>query len=468
MTFINEMVSEGNLLNDLLKIFEAVGWEKERYFKRTAFDKTMASPSPGPQDISSYKVGIAEHLILKHPSEKLFYGFAVYGDLSLDYSSIPADVRPLKNVYKSESTEIKATDYRSSDNFKAFADWVTNKWPPFKQKHTLYVYMTEKVHVEFEENLDTCLPWGGDLKRAALDIDVIEAGHRQTKALPQLHVFEAKQAKRSPIVTMRLRRENLESTSDEYGADNPVISSNFNFDSTIEVKGLIDEEKCMLIFEADTAASFEDNAVPTVPLYMGSFEKLADWDDRNFALFAGAATPSATFDYDSSAKLNSDIMPLLEEYKGKVANGVDDIMVYRTRRGSYYLAHYLYVETVSNEQEPARNYNGRDYPRAWQRAESDVYDYQMNPSMYTDDVASSLVYFASPEEGLRGHFSDIITANPISLQDYDTLLHERESCPSVDDEYTVFITSAVSPLTKVPGTPYHQLALGMLTKLGGQ
>lgn len=469
--YIDVMLSEGNLLNDIKDLFGKYGWEMERYFKRTVFDGAMACPQPAPVETADYNVCVTEHLILKHPSEKIYYGFAVSGSFSLPYKTIPKSVRPITTVEKITNTETTQIDHRASDNFKNFAEWATNKWPPYKKKNTLYVYMTEKVHADYMLNQDSCFPWEGNLLAASLDLDVIETGYQVRNTTAELTVFEAKDAKRSPVAAMRLRTASLDVSSNPYGTIAAQLNSNWHADSKIEVKGILDEEKAMLIWEADASAAYENNDVPTIPFYIGSFDALAEDDEQNFCLTVGSAhaTSNPTYDYDSpTTTMGQDIQPLLQKYPSDPSNGVDNIMVYRNRKGAYYQKHYLYIETVPNTQEPARSYNGRDYVRAWQRAESDVLKYQFNASRYDDRVKTSYAYIAHSDEGLRGKLSDIIVCNPISIVDYTTLKHRQVACPDVYDDYTAFVTGAVSTFTKLPGTPYHSLAIGILTKKGGE
>lgn len=466
MPYIDTMVSEGNLLNDLLALFSTQGWTKERYFKRTAFNALMINPIVPQLDINTYNVCIAEHMILKHPSEDVYYGFAVSGDFSLLYGAIPKSVRPMTSVDEITSTEFGGTDYRSSDEFATFANWVTNKWPPYKQKHTLYVYMVEKVHSDFAENQDSCIAWDGDLKQAALDLDVIETGYKLVQGAPKFTIYQGKQAYRSPVSTIRFRIPNLDSSSNIYGVDFPAITGNWFNDSKIEIKGLLDKDKAMFVMQADASASFEDNGVPTLPFYIGKFDRLDPEDNNNHCLMAGSAFPSntPTLDYDSKTPMNTAIQPLLQTYPKYPSNGVDSIMVWRNRKGARYQSHVLYVETAPNAMEPLRTHEGKDYPRAWQRAEADAYKYQMNPSQYTNNVTSSYAYFAHADEGLRGKLTDIIVCNPISIRNYTTLKHRLATCPDDYEDYIAFVTEAVSPLSKVPGTPYHSLAVGISTK----
>lgn len=469
MPYIDTTVTEGNLLNDLLALFGTQGWTKERYFKRTAFNAGMINPVKPPQAKDTYAVTIAEHMILNHPSSDLMYGFAVIGDLNLTYGAIPTSSRPKASKITSTDTEIE--NYRSNDGFAAFAEWATNKWPPFKQKHTLYVYMIEKVHDEFIENQDSCIAWAGDLKQAALDLDVIETGYRVVQGSEKLQVYELKDSKRSPVAEMSFRIPVLDTSNSEFGIDAATSLSNWHPDSKIDVRGLLDNEKAMLILEADASASYENNAVPTIPLYIGKFDSLDPVKDKyNFCLMAGSAFPtnSPTLDYDSPTPMKQVIQPLLQTYPSNPSNGVDNVMVYRNRKGAYYQRHVLFVETAPNLMDPARTHNGKDYVKAWQQAESPVSKYQFNPSQYDDKVKTSYAYLSHSEDGLRGKLKDVVVANPISIIDYTTLKHRESTCPTVYSEYTAFNTGAVSPLSKIPGTPFHSLAIGILTKSAAQ
>lgn len=468
MSYIDTTVSEGNLLNDLLMIYSEKGWTKERYFKRTAFNASMINPIVPQLAITSYDVCIAEHMILKHPKKDFYYGFAVAGKFNVLYGSIPEQARPMTSMTEITSAEADGYDFRSSDDFAAWAEWITNKWPPYKQTHTLYTYMIEKVPEEFEENKDACIAWTGDLLQASLDVGVIETGYKVVQGSPKMTVYNAKETFRSPVATMRLRIPTLQTSVNQYGADFPVIKNNWHPDSRIELKGLLDEEKAMLIIRADTQAAYENNAVPSIPLYMGSFDKVLPEDDGNYCLMTGSAFPNETptLDYDNNQPMNVAINPLLrpEGYPVNQGNGVDNIIVHRNKLGSRYQMHVLYVDTAPNEMEPLRTYNGRDYPRAWQQPEADVFKYKHNPSEYTDQVSSSPAYIFAPEGGLRGKLSDVIVCNPIGIRDYAKLKHRLNTCPDTYEKYLTFVTEAVSPLSKVPGTPYHSLAIGLSLK----
>lgn len=276
--------------------------------------------------------------------------------------------------------------------------------------------------------------------------------------------------KQSPIQQMSLRIPPTDTTDTTLSYLTPSESTNWHDDSLIRVRGITNgdgkDNYFFLMLQADAAASYENNGTPLTPLFLGKLEAYDPEDKWCFALSSGSAFANMTpeFDFDNPGMSRTRIQPLLKNYIMSPANGVDNIMIYRTKYGSYYQEHFLHVSAPSNQMPPSLNHAGRDYPRAWLRPESQVHNYEHNPSRYTGEqkeVSSSYAEVTHLEEGVRAKFPATIVTMPMRLLTGDRLKHRVETCEDQYDMYRYFLVEAISPFTKIPGTVYRQLGIGL-------
>lgn len=483
MPYIDKMVQEGNMLNDIADIFGSVGWKLERYFKKTVFTKSYIDPNVPTLAQNTMRIGVAEHMILKHPDPdtELYYGFALYGEVSSPFGFVPKRLWPKNQVERIKDDELGVTIVRPFDNYKELADWATNKSPMVKQTHTLYMYMMEQITDDLPHNGDIVTATDKDLKRSALDVEVHET---ELWGLSGSYAFKIKSAQpsyfQSPYAACSIRIPTREEKDASQSFDTPYIKGNWHYDSSIWVRGWIDNEHVSLTLLADAAAGYQDNGVPMIPLYLGKFDSESDTDKDNFALMGGSAfkTENPTYDFDDPKPLIADMVnmqPTLKDYVMTPSSGIDSVMVYRNIQGSKYQSHYLFIEAPSNQMPPELTYDKRDYPRAWKRTDSHVHAYKHNPSRYSGETAkeqsvqASYAKIAHMDDGVRGTLRNMIVTMPLSLNDEDVLKVVNEYC-AVDgtkhlyDDYSFFLIEGVSPLTKIPGTPYRQLGIGIMQK----
>lgn len=176
------------------------------------------------------------------------------------------------------------------------------------------------------------------------------------------------------------------------------------------------------------------------------------------------ASVVALFDFDDrDAEIGETILPLLKTYPFYPSNGVDSVMVSRSRYGARYQKHYLSWNVPSNGLPPTRmNEQGRKYRRAYEPHENTTdYKYQFNTSRYSNKVHSSRIFVVHPEEGVRGYLDKSLAFDSQSVRS-TTLKLRKMDCPKIEHE--LYITSeigAVSPLTKVPATVFRPAGLGI-------
>lgn len=360
--------------------------------------------------------------------------------------------------------------FNSSEEDKdKLLQYMEKEYDIHKVETTLYLYMIEKVPV-IEDGTTILTPFGeqesDDALRLqmALDVEVTEIDFKSTTASSAYIKVAHPTVMQSPIVETALRATFLEDN------DYPYLDTNWWGDSEVSVKGNIDSNSFFLILQTDNTPIWEDNVIPVVPIYFGDIESM-DEGDPAIALFSGTVPQGstnsevATFDFDDTTKLGGrTIMPVLKKYPRNPSNGIDSVIINKTKLGSRYQSYYLSWNTVPNDMPPQRNSDNtgvgdgdRKYPRSFDRINS----YQFNPSRYSDKVQTSRIYLVHPEEGVRGYLKKSVGLNSANLNASELRIR-KEGCPEkIFDVYQCVPVSAVSPLTKRPSTHYRPMGLGL-------
>lgn len=170
------------------------------------------------------------------------------------------------------------------------------------------------------------------------------------------------------------------------------------------------------------------------------------------------------FDFDDPMdKVGEIISPLLKLYPYHPANGVDSVIVSRSRFGARYQAHYLSLGAPPNQLPPAKSTeDGRKYPRAYESYENtNNYKYQFNPSRYSGKIHSSRIFVIHPEEGVRGYLDKSIGFNAQSINASNLRVRKADCPEKVYEMYKYLSIGAVSPLTKLPATPFRPIGVGI-------
>jgi hypothetical protein len=212
------------------------------------------------------KVYVSRHDVIRNASGML-YGIAVAGWQDRPLSHIPYMVKENGTYEFKNATFI-------NDAINRFAD-------VYADHSTLYVYQLDGFLSPTYEN--SVLPWNStndrELLRLCLDTEVWAAAWNVAA-----NKFEVKQTfpnnMQSPIVEVKMRLSQVEQFYDD-SLNSDVQFTNWWLDSQIRVKGLLDNKTAMLILTADTAPMWEGNTTPSVPLYMGDFDKYENSNNGN-------------------------------------------------------------------------------------------------------------------------------------------------------------------------------------------
>lgn len=483
MSYIHKEVYEKDLLDEIANIFVEQGWELKGDFFKVAFSEYRYSGG-GYSDTSIFtnideleKVGrvkaiVAKHYIVAPPGSKMHYGIAVTSEkLTVTSKDVKEEnwVGNFATNHEEEDVEtgdITVTTRYEKEGVQAFGEDVFEFLKGKINFNKIYLYMTaEEPPLENITMLEVY-----QKEHTALDLEVQECEGLYNYGFGSTYkglLIDAKpEILQSPFSVMRTRSIDVvfdDSLSDKF----PIANTNWHEDSLFEISGVVDKEFAFLVLQADSGPAYNNNITPSVPFFFGKFHALNEEDKNNYALIAGSAFKSDNprFDFDDPRPFDDKpLQPILKNYVSNPSNGVDNVTVLRTKGGAYYQAHHLFVEVDSNVMPPKREYDGRKYPSAWQQADADPYDYQMNPSRYTGEAHASKIYIAHMDEGVRGYLDGIIGMNPISLLDGDTLKNKVAWCDDGYDEYTFKVLSSVSPFTKMPSTPFRPLGLGIIKK----
>lgn len=291
---------------------------------------------------------------------------------------------------------------------------------------TLYVYTIENYLGDMPKNGEplTVISDDGGVGALHASLDLEYRGHE--------YIYE--DMMQSPIVTLKLR-ENKEEKIDYRKGRFVKAKTNWWDDSEVVVQGVFDESSVFLMFKADSNPTWEDNRVTLVPLFFGNLVvRGKERMDTPIALFGGSQV-GKDFDFESSKSNTPTMQPISKDYMYNPSNGVDSVMVKRSKYGARYQANYIRWNVPPNLMPPTRHEirliedaEGEEleefkrmYPRAWNYLRKGYYDYSFKKSRYSDKIHSSRATVVHPEDGVVGHIPNIVLIASINLYDEDRL-----------------------------------------------
>lgn len=437
-------MKEGTLLEDFKQILVEGGWKYEKGFLKIGYPNALIDPKNTLDGDSKITMSVAQHMIFSN-ADGLYYGVAKPYTFQEYYDDIPNKPREEEELFK---------------------EWLVGQYKGFGKECNLYFYMCENIPSIEEGGFYGCaVP--NDAERGAIDIENEESEYvRRTGS--NTPVFEFTKSfpdrQQSPFTKSTLRNPNLSETD---------VATNWWPDSSVRVQGHVDAEYLFVIIQADNTPAFENNVVPSIPVYWGKFESFKDLDNGNHALWAGTAfdtgneSASHNFDFKSSTpyRKTEKFMPFGKTYPSFPGNGVDNVIVKRSELGARYQAYYLSWNTAPQNMPPDRvGEDGGQYPLSWMTQENDEYKYKFNPSMYSQKIHTSRAYLIHPDEGVRGYLPRMVILSPMGLINEDKLKVRTATCPDEFDIYRFFLTSAISPVSKRPGTAYTPAGIGIFEK----
>ena len=442
------VLQEGTFLDDFASLLTTNGWTEELTFKKASYDGMLSNSTM--DGTPSYEFFVATHKIFSNADGK-FLGVAVGS--SWDGENDIDDVVTIPQL-SAESGLGDTTEFETYLEDKSTDNKVTT---------SIYFYMVENLP-DFTADSMTIAPSEGT-EKFALDVEVKQyAGGKSDEVGDYPIVISDANPKvmQSPITKSTLRPEFIEDV------DYPEMMTNWWSDSEVALRGVIDDTNIFVVLQADNVPAWENNVIPSVPLYFGKLTTVSD-SDNAVAMFAGTVASGtsesdvAEFDFDDpTVRVGEKIMPVLKNYPSHPSNGIDTVMVSRSRFGSRYQEYFLSWNTSPNTMPPDRQgADGKEYPRSWNHIHEDEYKFQFNPSRYSNKVHTSRIYVVHPEEGVRGHLSQAVGLNAINFS-AGKLRIRKQNCPTKEYEvYRYFSIGGVSPLTKRPGTAYRPMGIGI-------
>ncbi|MCC2436208.1 hypothetical protein [Bacillus paranthracis] len=445
MAYIEKTYTEAEFQDSLVKLMIDNGWKKVKAFYKLVF-KTKDNGDLG----ISYRYWCSKHNVLQNQDG------GMYGIIQTWYWETKNKLTMDLNVEKGQN-EFK--NYLESN-------------PRFKDRSCMYLYMIEQLPNYTDNALIQIGAAEGSEMNSIIDVELAEvkAFERTGRKDGSTYIYydyeytDDPQLMMSPWIKCSFRNPKLTSLN---------VDTNWWPDSLVRVTGQVDSSRVILLIQADKTPAFDNNSVPNIPVYMGKLESYAADDTIADALWAGTAydegpeVNSHNFDFESRTPFRnvSKFMPRTKSYPKSPGNGIDNIIVKRSRFGARYQAHYLSWNVPSNQMPPDRkSVNGGQYPNAWQNHENDEYKYRFNPSVYSNKVHSSRAYVVHPEEGVRGYLPYVVLLSPLGLLNGDKLKVRQNTCPDTHDIYRFFTVDAISPITKLPATAYRPGGLGIYEK----
>lgn len=273
---------------------------------------------------------ITRHMIIRRWDNELL-GFAQStGSVKINTASIPTDHQGLMT-------------------------WLVNSYKEFINYTTLYAYTLEgyEGYTHFEADGGEIAPVtiltddsGAGVHKASLDVEF----HSEDEYYPDM--------KQSPIITMDLKGDTGSQVA-AIGKLNYKTNTNWWDDSLIQLKGVFDETSAYFTLKVDSAPNWEDNMVALVPFFYGNLvtkESQSDATKRNatpIAMFGGTQVDKF-FDFDSIDETTELLQPITRNYTSHPSNGVDTIMVKKTKYGARYQEHFLSWNVPPNQMPPTR------------------------------------------------------------------------------------------------------------------
>ena len=452
MPYVQTNVHEGAFITEFMQLLKEKGnWTiGEKFFKVGIPVAQLGNPTGSIENATAISFAIAQHQQATN-SKGAVFGLARVYTFTILYVDLPS-------VFKSKASVLDEA------KVKEMHDYILTKWPTDEDNTVLldnskfYTYMCkEKTAIPTDY-----LYASASTAASVLDVELAEYKAKlvtssDSSSLTILFDDVMLPANKpltmqSPITEVKMRISN-----------EMRWATNWWPDSLVTVQGWIDEEVVAVVLQSDPAAAPDDALVPIVPLYWGAVKSLDTASDGSIdhTLFAGTAPPLSTYDFDSPSKfLATPMMPTLKKYTKYPANGIDDIIVMRTKQGAYYQNHFIKAFNPPNKMPPDRKIGSKQFPSAWKDENNDEYTYPA-VSTYTQKRTISPAYIEHPEERSRGELKKIMLVTSVGLKKGTDLQVALGTCPETYAYYKLHDIDAISPLTKRPSTQYRPMMLAI-------
>ncbi|OLN21700.1 hypothetical protein BTO30_13435 [Domibacillus antri] len=458
MPYISSMFTEQTLQTDFVALAVANGWLEVARFKKVTyvftdiFYGTNSIPEPSTLPL---ELKIADHALLKN-SRGDIYAIARICEPELTWGDIPAEFK----TGELPNQEQLGTDSVLRESLHA---WMHDQWnEQLVDTSKIYFYMLNSAPTIPVSN-EVVFPTSAASIRDVLDIELLGYEPKLIEGGTSYEII------RTDVQHLIMQSPMTPVSTRNIGTSDNGWMTNWWPDSKLKVEGFIDGEVLSLLIRADNTAAYDDNQVPMIPVYFGPLVPLDPADTDHASLFAGSAVGLPTYQYDSTTPFIADtaiLLPTEKQYPQNPGNGIDNIIVKRSKLGAYYQAYSLSVSTGPEQMPPDRKDDaGRQFPSAWRNEANDEYTYPATSS-YTNKATVSRAWVVHPEERERGYLKHMIVASSVGPRNGVRLKLKKAACPDVFEYYKYIVVDAVSPLTKRPSVPYRPMGFGIFEREG--
>lgn len=457
MPYIKTTFTEGGFLTDLKDLLVTNGWTQETSFRKVAYNlsEIFYSSLSGstPNEKRPLTIWLADHIIVKNASGDMF-GIARITKSERFWGNLPAKYKVVAgtpDITKLETDELLREELHA---------WMATQYEENAvDTSELYFYML---------NTKPTVPTGKTAvypvasAQGAVDVEILSyTPIKNTGSASAGYSFE-----KAEFDLLRMQSPMMKIKTRDTGTATNGWLTNWWSDSKIRVEGLVSNKTVSIIIQADNTAAYDDNNVPTIPLYMGQIVPLNAEDGNESVLFGGMAVSDSKFDYtDTKPLVTTPLLPVEKKYPKNPGNGIDNLIVKRSKYGAYYQAYYLSFLTAPDTMPPDRSStDGKQYVSSWKNERNDEYGFKFSPSSYDKKTHVSRAYVVHPEEGHRGYLKDMIMTSSMGHLNGDTLKLKVAACPNVFQHFKYFVVDAVSPMTKRPATAFSPAGFGIFEK----
>ncbi|MCY8119619.1 hypothetical protein MOC55_13925 [Bacillus spizizenii] len=425
MPFVEETLRHDSFLDDLFdKVFRRFKDKSGNYWWQD-FNKNAAK-------VDLYKISFEKGLFVKTSKGYTSPELPTEGMLCITRHLIFRRWDNQLLAFAQSTGAVKISTKDLPTNKKDLLKWFVNFYKDFVDYTTVYAYTLDKyegyTHFISGGKATPVTVLGDDsgvgVHKASLDIEY----HNKNDYHPDM--------KQSPIITMKLKGDTGEHVA-SIGKLNYKTNTNWWADSLIQLRGVFDETSAFFTLKVDSAPMWEDNGVTLVPFFFGNLvtKNTTKSNETPIAMLGGTQV-GKFFDFDNVEEKTDTLQPITRNYVHHPSNGIDSVMVKKTKYGSRYQEHFLRWNAPPNQMPPTREELrkvkkslgtdqeeefARKYPRAWNYLRYGYYNYGFHPSRYSEKIHSSRATVMHPEDGVIGYIPNIVLIPLINLMEGDRL-----------------------------------------------
>ncbi|MCY8745106.1 hypothetical protein MOD67_14070 [Bacillus licheniformis] len=456
MPFVEETLRHDSLLDDLFdKVFRRFKDKSGNYWWQN-FNKDVAK-------VDLYKISFEKGLFVKGVNGYKAPAAPTEGKLCITRHVIFRRWDNELLAFAQSTGSVKITTEDVPTNKADLIKWFVEFYKNYVDYTTIYTYTMDKYegYTHFINGGHTTPVTvigddsGAGVHRASLDIEY----HGEDDYHPEM--------KQSPIIAMNLKGDTGEHVA-SIGKLNYKTNTNWWGDSLIQLRGVFDETSAFFTLKVDSAPTWEDNMVTLVPFFFGNLvRKGATKRNESPIAMLGGTQVGKFFDFDSVEEKTETVQPITRNYVNHPSNGIDSVMVKKSKYGARYQEHFLRWNVPPNLMPPTREElrivkdsmgtereekAARKYPRAWNYLRFGYYNYDFHPSRYSDKIHSSRATVMHPEDGVIGYIPNIVLIPLINIMEGDRLKfpHWCADCPEAPYTPTTPTDSTKSPWSPVP------------------